>query len=89
MADRPLHDQGDPTPDVFVRISNREIYDAIQSLERTTQHMDDRMNSILGENVKIEKRVRALELKVYAVLSAFSGIIIVGGMALAKGLFGG
>ena len=64
------HDTND-TP-TFVKISNREIWEKLNSMERTVFHMDQRMNTILSENVTLHKSVRALELKVYTVLAGFT-----------------
>ena len=53
----------------FIRITNREIYEMVVSTRDTVRSMDSRMNAILNENADLRKRVRALELKVYAGLA--------------------
>lgn len=53
----------------FVRITNREIYDAIVSLRDRVSGLERRVDDVLGENVDLRKRVRALELRTYAVIS--------------------
>ena len=75
----------DETP--FIRITNREIWDALQGLESTVQSMDQRMNAILNENVEIKSRVRALELKTYTILAGFSTAVVGGVALLLKGAF--
>ena len=60
------HDNETPT---FVRITNREIFDKIVTLEKIVQGMDERMNTVLKENSNLHTRVRALELKVYTILA--------------------
>ena len=56
-------------PTDFIRITNREIYEMVVSTRDTVKSMDSRMNAILNENADLRKRVRALELKVYAGLA--------------------
>jgi hypothetical protein len=73
---------------VFVRIGNREIYDAVTKLERTVLSMDDRMNSILNENVVLSRRVRSLELKVYTILAGLTSVLVAGAFAIVKGIGG-
>lgn len=53
----------------FVRITNREIYDAIVSLRDRVSGVERRLDDVLGENVELRKRVRSLELRTYAVIS--------------------
>lgn len=60
----------------FVRISNREIYDAVRELQKTTGRMDDRMNDILKKNTEYNKRIRSLEIKVYGVLAGTGGLFL-------------
>lgn len=77
------------TNGAFVRITNREIYDALRTLQNDVTSMDNRMNSILNENVELRTRVRALELKTYTLLAGFSTALIGGVALLLKGAFGG
>ena len=67
--------------EAFIRITNREIWDALNSVEDTVRSMDQRMNAILNENVEIKTRVRALELKTYTLLAGVSTAML-GGVAL-------
>jgi len=55
--------------DSFVRITNREIYDAIVNLKDRVAGMERRMDDVLGENVELRKRVRTLELRTYTIIS--------------------
>lgn len=73
----------------FVRITNREVYDALIHLEKTVDSMDGRLNQILGENVELRTRVRSLELKTYTVLAGMSTALIGGVVLLLRGAFGG
>lgn len=73
---------GDETNGAFVRITNREVYEKLALLEKTVLHIDMRMDAILSESVALNKRVRALELKVYAVLAGFSTALSAGGLWL-------
>lgn len=84
-----LPDQGDPSDAAFVRITNRQIYDSLIHLERVVDSMDGRMNAILNENVDMKKRVRALELKVYAVLAGMTSVISAAGLMLFTRILGG
>lgn len=61
--------------DAFVRITNREIYDAIVNLRDRMASIERNLESIIGgpnqpgELGELRKRVRALELRTYAVIS--------------------
>lgn len=76
----------DETP--FIRITNREIWDALQHLEHTVDSMDQRLNAILNENVELKTRVRALELKTYTIMAGFSTALVGGVAILLKGVLG-
>jgi hypothetical protein len=67
----------------FVRITNREIYDALKAVEAAVSSMDGRVNDVLGENISLGKRVRALELKFYTILAGLT--TAVAGYALTAG----
>jgi hypothetical protein len=73
---------------VFVRITNREIWEAVEALKTTVTSMDGRMNAILNEHVEIKSRIRALELKTYTVMAAFGTALLVAAGAIAKGVLG-
>ena len=77
-----------PNGEAFIRITNREIYDALKTLEATVSSMDQRMNAILNENVEIKSRIRALELKTYTLLAGFSTALLGGLALLTRGAFG-
>lgn len=62
----------------FARITNREIYDAVMSLQREMQGVKNGMGNIVEENEDLKKRVRGLELKFYGILTG-----IIGAVALA------
>lgn len=71
-----------------VRITNREIYDLATSTRDEVRDIKAQLTMILGENVDIRRRTRALELKFYAILSGMGGalgllalLFIKGGMA--------
>jgi len=71
----------------FVRITNREIWDSLQGLERSVESMDNRMNAILGENVELRTRVRALELKTYTMLAGMTTGLLAAGFTILRGVF--
>lgn len=78
----------DGNGDSFVRITNREIWEEIRNLDDRVKSMDSRMNAILGENVELRARIRALELKTYTLLAGFTTALIAASLALTKGVFG-
>lgn len=53
----------------FVRITNREIYEMLVQVRDRTTAVENLVGNVLGENVDLRKRVRALELKTYTLLS--------------------
>ena len=73
----------------FIKITNREIWEEIRQLDDTVKSMDQRMNSILEENVELRTRLRSVELKVYTVLAGMTTALMAGGVALVNGVFGG
>lgn len=69
-------DKAEGNGDVFVRVTNREIWEELKQIRK------------LVENVPEDRRrIRALELKVYTILAglstAFAGVLI----AVARGGF--
>lgn len=72
----------------FIRITNREIWDALQNLEGTVGSIDQRLNAILNENVELKTRVRALELKTYTIFAGLSTALVGGTALLLRGAFG-
>jgi hypothetical protein len=68
-----------------IRITNREVYDSLLKLEKTTDHLVSRVDYVLGENVELRKRVRGLELKFYGILAGLVGAVAV----LLTGSIGG
>ena len=73
------------TAGTFIRVTNREIWDKINSLEDVVLRMDQRMNNILEENVSLARRVRSLELKVYTVMSGMVAALLTGAGIILKG----
>ncbi len=73
----------------FIRISNREIYDALQRLDRTVGAMDARVNEVLGENVRLSKRIEKLEYRYYGLMAGL--VTAVGALVffVTKGVPGG
>ena len=70
----------------FVRITNREIYDGLRDVGNRLSRLENRVDSVLGENVVLNKRVRALELRFYGVLAGLIAALT----ALGAGMgFGG
>jgi hypothetical protein len=59
----------------FARITNREVYDAVQRLERAVAGLENRVDNVLGENVDLRKRTRGLELKFYGILAGLVGAV--------------
>ena len=65
MTDEQTETPFDKITNQVVRVSNREIWEKPDSMERTAFNMDQRMNILLEENVTLHKRLRALEWTVY------------------------
>ncbi len=68
----------------FVKITNREIYDGLQSVQRDVTGIRADMSVILKENVELRRRVRSLELKVYTVLAGVVSAGVAGLFAVAR-----
>lgn len=72
----------------FVRITNREIWEGLQSVTAEVKDLKLQMNLVLKENVDIKKeyghRLRALELKVYTLLS---GTVTASALLVKVGFF--
>lgn len=60
----------------FVRISNREIYDGLLQVRDRLAALERRVDSVLGENVELGKRVRRLELRFYGILAGLVSAVI-------------
>jgi hypothetical protein len=69
----------------FVRITNREIYDGLRDLNRSVSQLENRVDSVLRENVELNKRVRALELRFYGILAGLIGAVASLGLGLGIG----
>lgn len=65
----------------LIRISNREVYDAVMQLRDRVAGLERRVDHVLGENVELRKRTRGLELKFYGILA---GLIAAVGVFLAQ-----
>ena len=57
----------------FARITNREVYDAVVQLRDRVAALENRVDSVLSENVDLRKRTRGLELKFYGILAGLVG----------------
>jgi hypothetical protein len=64
-----------PDENDFVRITNREIYDAIISLRDRVAGVENRVDAVLTENVDLRKRIRTLELRSYSILAGLITMI--------------
>jgi len=60
-----------------IRITNREVYDAVLDVKGRVQSLENRVDNVLGENVELRKRVRGLELRFYGVLAGLIGAFAV------------
>lgn len=65
----------------FARVTNREVYDAVMQLRDRVASLENRVDSVLSENVDLRKRTRGLELKFYGILAGLVGAV---GVALAS-----
>lgn len=63
--------------DASIRITNREVYDALLQVRDRVHGLENRVDNVLGENVELRKRVRGLELRFYGVLAGLVGAITV------------
>jgi tetrahydromethanopterin S-methyltransferase subunit G len=61
----------------FVRISNRELYDMMTQVRDRVGALENRVDNVLGENVSLGKKVRALELKSYGIMAGLVSALIV------------
>ncbi len=61
----------------FIRINNRELYDMLTQVRDRVQGLENRVDNVLGENVDLRKRVRALELKSYGIMAGLLGAVLV------------
>lgn len=52
-----------------VRITNREIYDALQALKTDVADVKREMVSLIDANKSLNARVRSLELRFYGILA--------------------
>ena len=77
-----MSESTDPT---FVRISNRELYDMLVQVRDRVGSLENRVDSVLGENVRLGQRTRALELKVYTILAGLTSALVAGGFIIARG----
>lgn len=72
----------------FIRITNREIWDKLTSVESRVGSIDGRLNNILTENVDFRSRIRALEIKVYGVLAGTAALVATAVATIARGKVG-
>lgn len=73
--------------DSFVRITNREIYDGLRDVQTGLRQVENRLDAVLTENVTLNKRVRALELRFYGVLAGLMAALASLGVGLGAGGF--
>jgi hypothetical protein len=62
---------------VFVRISNRQIYNELTRLTKAVDKLESRVDNVLSENVDLRKRTRALELRSYGIMAGLLGAVVV------------
>jgi len=70
----------------FIRVSNREIYDSLQTVKTEIVGIRADLHLIMGENVELRRRVRGLELRVYTILAGMLTALMAGAFALARGM---
>lgn len=75
----------DETSNGYIRISNREIYDQVVRLHQRIEGLESRIDAVLGESIDNQRRLRAVELKVYTVLAGLTTALSAGGLYLLKG----
>lgn len=68
-----------------IRITNREMYDMLTQIRDATRALEFRVDNVLGENVALNKRVRALELRFYGVLAGLIASLTALGAGLGLG----
>jgi hypothetical protein len=61
----------------IIRITNREVYDGLLKVEKSVDHLVQRVDYVLGENVDLRKRVRGLELRFYGILAGLIGALTI------------
>ena len=70
----------------FIRITNREIYDALVDVKGRLTAVESTLGTVLADNVATKRdygiRLRSLELKVYTLLS---GVVTACGLLLKVG----
>lgn len=82
----PVSDSGDGS---FIRITNREIYDAMRELQNAVRSMENRVDVVLRENTELKKeygsRIRSLELRFYGVLAGLIAALTALGVGMGVG----
>lgn len=61
--------------DLGVRITQREVYDAVQAIGREVAALRLEVQAEVASNRDLTKRVRSLELKFYGVLAGLIGAV--------------
>lgn len=73
----------------FIRITNREIWDGLQDVKLRLTSLENRVDTVLGENVaqrqEYGKRIRSLELRFYGVLAGLVAALTALGVGLGTG----
>lgn len=65
-----------------IRITNREVYDGLLQVRDRLGSLEHRVDHVLGENVVLNKRIRALELRFYGVLAGLIASVSALGIGL-------
>lgn len=60
-----------------VRITNREIYDAVEALKADVSELAHKFDTALRDLDELRDRTRSLELKFYGILAALVGSVVV------------
>jgi hypothetical protein len=76
MAENP-QERAQKEGEGYVRIGNREIYDMLVQVRDRVGKLEDRVDSVLKENVTLGKRVRGLELRFYGVVAGLVGALVI------------
>lgn len=73
--------------DYFVRVTNREIYEAVRDVQARVGNLENQVTTVLKDNSEIKReygtRLRQLELRTYSILA---GCLSIGAMVFKTGL---
>jgi hypothetical protein len=68
-----------------IRITNREVYDAVMQLRDRVASIERRLDAVLADNIELHKRTRSLELKFYGILAGLVGAVTVFIVGVVRG----